>query len=1108
MKCSGLKSSKERLKHKTWKGPCCTHINNSTPSAPPLSPSNHPTTSSTPFTHRIPHIPIPSAPPPSPPHAPPTQQQQQAEDNISDHLTILQYNINGIQSKIDELLNYMDTNNIKIAAIQETKLTNKSKQPKTKNYTFLRKDRGKDKGGGLAFLVHESIDFNQEPTPPSLDTDPHLESLTITIPGTESNLQIRNIYIPPNSSCQQQYTAPLDKIFDNLNETSLIIGDINAHHSLWYSKGNQDFRGRHLADLIIEKPFGILNEDNPTRIMNDTCTAPDISLASNSLLASSSWKTEIKMSSDHLPILINISADIKKKKSQDKVYMNFGKADWSSFTEEIEIRLSNAYHSSNVHDDERFLRRTIQRAANKYIPSGRIMRTVHEIPKEALRMINERDQMRSNNPSDPRLQDLNNNINKLIADHKLNKWRDHIDNCQPNSKNLWNTIKDIQGQPQQPNNQGIKFNDKIYNNPKKLANKFNSQYTPPSDKKPKKESRKVLRKLKKIKKIKQTDNRVNITETQTKEAIKKTKNSKALGPDEISPLMLKHLGPNGIRFLTHIYNECVNTATIPALWKTGRIIPLLKPGKPTDVGSSYRPISLLSPLAKVLESILLPEITESIHLARHQHGFRKGHSTTTALHNINNFITEGLNKDKPVQRTVAVAIDLSRAFDTVDHDILLDDIDELQLNGYIKRFLCAYIRGRQTYVEFRGSRSKCRKMLQGVPQGGVLSPILFNLYMAKIPQPPVGINFESYADNTTVLGKGPKHEPVCQEINLYLDVLDNWFKQRNLYISPTKSSATIFTTFSGDVNTDLPIHINGQKVPSVKQPKILGVTFDNMHTFRYHADNIKTKVQSRNNILKALAGSTWGKESEVILSTYKAIGQSIYNYCSPIWSPSIADSKWKELQTPQNGALRTALGCVKMTKIDHLHSESKMMPVKDHCQMLSKQFLLKAQQPNHPCHTDIHNATLPPRLMKNTLSSVHGDYIRGLNPNNDNQKVLLKKIHTDSVAATIAAQEDNPVLNAPAPAIDKSEKNLPRKARTSLSQLRSGYSSRLNSYLSRIRDDVEDICPDCNQQSHTTNHLFKCSAKPTNLTVQSLWSKPDEAATFLGLLDAQNDENG
>ena len=93
-----------------------------------------------------------------------------------------------------------------------------------------------------------------------------------------------------------------------------------------------------------------------------------------------------------------------------------------------------------------------------------------------------------------------------------------------------------------------------------------------------------------------------------------------------------------------------------------------------------------------------------------------------------------------------------------------------------------------------------------------------------------------------------------------------------------------------------------------------------MHTFKYHADNIKTKVQSRNNILKALAGSTWGKESEVILSTYKAIGQSIYNYCSPIWSPSIADSKWKELQTPQNGALRTALGCVKMTKIDHLHS--------------------------------------------------------------------------------------------------------------------------------------------------------------------------------------------
>ena len=232
-----------------------------------------------------------------------------------------------------------------------------------------------------------------------------------------------------------------------------------------------------------------------------------------------------------------------------------------------------------------------------------------------------------------------------------------------------------------------------------------------------------MRQLKK----KSKDPKIVITATQTADAIKKCKNSKALGPDNISPIMMKHLGPNAINYLTHLFNNLVNTAVIPPLWKVGRIIPLLKPGKPSDEGPSYRPISLLSPAAKTLESILLKPIQESITLALHQHGFRKGRSTTTALQEITTHIRDGLNKKKPVNRTVMVAIDLSRAFDTVDHEILTKDISDLRLNDNIKQFLNSYLRGRQTYVEFRGAKSKYRKMRQGVPQGGVLSPVLFNL---------------------------------------------------------------------------------------------------------------------------------------------------------------------------------------------------------------------------------------------------------------------------------------------------------------------------------------------------------------------------------------------
>ncbi len=173
--------------------------------------------------------------------------------------------------------------------------------------------------------------------------------------------------------------------------------------------------------------------------------------------------------------------------------------------------------------------------------------------------------------------------------------------------------------------------------------------------------------------------------------------------------MLKHLGPNSIKFLTSLFNLILSTAKTPGKWKKAKIITLLKPGKSANKGTSYQPVSILSQPAKILEALLLPFLTEAIDLAD-QHGFRKGRSTLTALQTIKDHIDKVLNSKKPVSRTVSVAIDLSKAFDTVDHHLLLKDIYNLPLNAYIKQFLCDYLRGRQTYVYFRNSTSKYRKV--------------------------------------------------------------------------------------------------------------------------------------------------------------------------------------------------------------------------------------------------------------------------------------------------------------------------------------------------------------------------------------------------------------
>ena len=374
-------------------------------------------------------------------------------------------------------------------------------------------------------------------------------------------------------------------------------------------------------------------------------------------------------------------------------------------------------------------------------------------------------------------------------------------------KRLWNTIKTLSGNVQKTESQAITF-EKPVNDPKEIANKFNQQYTPPIRKRVVQETRQTLRNLKTS-----STERAVITTMEVERVLQSTKPSKALGPDELSPLMLKHLGPKAHSYIAGMFQTSLNTGVIPSIWKTARIIPLLEPGKPVDTGKSYRPVSLLSPLVKALETLLLPTLTEHLPMADHQHGFRKGRSTMTALYEIDCHLTRGLNKCKPVDRTVLVALDLRAAFDTVNINKLLNIILASKIPKYTKRWLCSCLRGRQTYVEFRNAKSTFRKV-RGVPQGGVLSPILFNAYMSGLPAPPDGIKLTSYADDCTSYASGPTIPPICEHLNSYPTTLHEWLEEHDLELSPGKSTATIFTTFSQEVSMSLPIRIGQHIVPT------------------------------------------------------------------------------------------------------------------------------------------------------------------------------------------------------------------------------------------------------------------------------------------------------
>ena len=203
---------------------------------------------------------------------------------------------------------------------------------------------------------------------------------------------------------------------------------------------------------------------------------------------------------------------------------------------------------------------------------------------------------------------------------------------------------------------------------------------------------------------------------------------------------------------------------------------------------------------------------------------------------------------------------------------------------------------------------------------------------------------------------------------------------------------------------------------------MLGVTLDIHLTFTQHCNNIAVKVQQRNNVLKTLAGSTWGCDKESLRTTYRAIGRSILRYCCPVWTPSHRDTNWSRLQLAQNSALRIATGCLKMADVAELLQESREQPVRKHNELISQQFDLACHLPQHPCHQLSHR---PPDDLTDRRRSLIGrykpdtqQYLAEEPLSNTSYKSAISSIHQD-VDRTVIESSSSKLHNGRPPPIAK-----------------------------------------------------------------------------------------
>ena len=217
---------------------------------------------------------------------------------------------------------------------------------------------------------------------------------------------------------------------------------------------------------------------------------------------------------------------------------------------------------------------------------------------------------------------------------------------------------------------------------------------------------------------------------------------------------------------------------------------------------------------------------------------------------------------KTHHRKVCVAVDLTAAFDTVCHSTLISKIARSTLPSSTTRWLSCYLLDRQSRTSCRGVKSSARIVHAGVPQGSKLSPSLFSFYLADMPKPTESIRRVCYADGITVWASGVQIPVLEQRINSYLEEMSTFLKVNSLLISTPKSTVTLFTPDPFQVRIHSKIAIADAILPQERTPKILGVLLDTSFAFHHHCKNVAKRVSKRNNILKALAGTSWRQQKE------------------------------------------------------------------------------------------------------------------------------------------------------------------------------------------------------------------------------------------------------
>ena len=378
-----------------------------------------------------------------------------------------------------------------------------------------------------------------------------------------------------------------------------------------------------------------------------------------------------------------------------------------------------------------------------------------------------------------------------------------------------------------------------------------------------------------------------ITTKEVKYHIKQLRNS-STGPDNIHNRCLKNYSELLVQHLTKLFNLILKQGYIPTKWKTAYIILLLKPKKDKQHPSSYRPISLLSSLGKLLEKIikqrLMLEIERRNILPQHQAGFRSRKSTIYNIVRLERYAQGQLRRPRRRRHSAVILFDIKAAFDSVWHDGLIYKLNDLRLPRYIINYLISFLHNRTAAIEIENVLSRQFNLKSGTPQGSPLSPLLYIMYTAdSMNEIPTHTEHGLFADDTALWTSGNTMTILTSRLQQSIDAFESWCKSWKLKLQPTKTELIHFSLHPRKkYKHPVEVKVENTIITPEDSTRYLGVIIDKQLNWRSHLNQIESKIAPRIGLLRYLSRSAYEPNNNIMINIFKSIARTMIIYGYPV----------------------------------------------------------------------------------------------------------------------------------------------------------------------------------------------------------------------------------